>query len=170
MNWYVLFVLGKKEEQIAYRLQQAGIQAFLPKMQVYHKKQGKLYTVEKLMFPNYLFVESKLDQKAFDERARKMKMEHIGIVKELKYDNEGTSALKQEEKEFIEKLIGRNKVLEHSVGYIEGDKVIVTDGPLKGMESKIIHIDRHKRRALLEVMILNQSMQINASLEIVKKI
>ena len=97
-------------------------------------------------------------------------MEQSGIIKELKFDNEGTSALKEEEKQLIEELIGANKVMKHSVGYIKGDKVIVTQGPLKGLESEIVYINRHNRKAVLEISMFDQVVKLNTSLEIIEKI
>ncbi len=122
------------------------------------------------MFPNYIFIESNLDYIAFNEKLQEFRKEQTGIIKELKFDNEGTPALKEEEKQLIEKLIGKTKVMKHSIGYIEGDTVIVTQGPLQGLESKIIHIDRHKRKAVLEIAMFDQIIKLNVSLEIIKKI
>lgn len=170
MNWYVLFVLGGQEQKIAAFLKQQGFAAFLPKIEVLYRKQGKFHAQEKLMFPSYIFIESELDHVAFNESLQHIRERKSGIIRELKFDNEGTPALHQEEKALIEKLIGRKKVMEHSTGYIEGEKVIVTDGPLQGMESKIIHIDRHKRKAQVEIPMLGQIVKLSVSLEVIKKI
>lgn len=170
MNWYVLFVMGGKEEKICEFFKQENIHAFLPKMEVLYRKQGNFYPKEKLMFPSYVFIESDLEHTAFHQKLLDVKQKKKGIIKELKFDDEGTPALTQEEKELIEKLIGRSKVMKHSIGYIEGDQVIVTDDPLQGLESKIIKIDRHKRRALIEIEMLGRIVNLNVSLEIIKKI
>ena len=170
LHWYIVFVLGGKEEIIRDFFIKEGYDAFLPKQEVLYRKQGKFHIEEKLMFPNYIFIESELDHIEFNNNLQKLKKRKSGIIKELKFDNEGTSALQEDEQELIEKLIGRKKVMSHSIGYIEGDRIIVTEGPLKGMESHIVHINRHKRRAEIEVPMLGQMIRMNVSLEIVKKI
>ena len=71
---------------------------------------------------------------------------------------------------FLEKLLGRNKVVEYSVGFIENDRVVITEGPLVGLESNIIHIDRHKRICTLEIEMLGQKREVKVSLEIVSKV
>ncbi len=38
-------------------------------------------------------------------------------------------------------------IVEESIGFIKGDNVFITSGPLKGRESVIKKIDRHKRRS-----------------------
>ena len=59
--------------------------------------------------------------------------------------------------------------MDFSEGYIQGEKVIVTKGPLKGMESKISRIDRHKRLAWLTVELFGRTVELQAGLEIVRK-
>lgn len=59
-------------------------------------------------------------------------------------------------------------IVKHSSGIIEGDRIKIIDGPLKGLESSIVRIDRHKRLAYLNNVLLGR--QIKISLEILKKI
>jgi transcriptional antiterminator NusG len=61
-------------------------------------------------------------------------------------------------------------VTEESKGFIIGDKIIVTSGPLKGRESIIRKIDRHKRRAEIEVAFLGDIRRINVALEVISKV
>lgn len=75
----------------------------------------------------------------------------------------------KQEKKFLQKLLDKNYTVKESVGMIVNDKVIINDGPLKGYESKIIHIDRHKHICTLELLMLGQKREIQVSLEIVMK-
>ena len=56
-----------------------------------------------------------------------------------------------------------------SEGFIEGDKFIVTRGPLCGKEGLIQKINRHKRKAWLEVEMFGRKQEIEVGLEIVAK-
>ena len=53
-------------------------------------------------------------------------------------------------------------VVEMSEGVIEGDRVMVMRGPLKGREFEIRRIDRHKREAELEVPMLGRVKRIRS--------
>ena len=53
--------------------------------------------------------------------------------------------------------------------FIENDRVIITSGPLKGNEALIKKIDRHKRRAYLEIEMFGRKVEAQVGLEIVKK-
>ena len=169
-KWYLLFVKGGMEDEICDFLQTQGFDAFYPKKKVVYRKQGIKTLVDKPMFPNYIFIDSELDHVNFSSEISKLKYIKDGILKEVKYDNEGTSALYEQEQIFLEKLLGRNRIVEYSIGFIENDRVIITEGPLMGLESNIIHIDRHKRVCTLQIEMLGQKREVKVSLEIVSKI
>ena len=56
-----------------------------------------------------------------------------------------------------------------SEGIIEGDQIIVTRGPLCGKEGLIQKIDRHKRKAWLEMKMFGREQRVEVGLEIVEK-
>lgn len=170
MIWYVLYVRGGKEEQIVRHLRKEGLAAFVPKVEKIHKKQGVSFKVEKVLFPNYIFVESELNSIDFNVKLSEVKMKRFFQAKNLQYDLEGTSALSEEEQLMLERLLGKNKVVRHSTGIIEGDRIIILDGPLKGFESSIKKIDRHQRKAIIEVDVSSHPLQASVSLEIISKI
>ena len=86
-----------------------------------------------------------------------------------KNDNEGTAALTESEIRWIEKLTGSKDVVEKSTGIIEGDRVIITEGPLFGLESNITYINRHKHIARLTMDFLGEEREVEVPLEIVSK-
>ena len=57
-----------------------------------------------------------------------------------------------------------------SEGIIEGSRVIVRTGPLQGMEGLIRKIDRHKRKAWLELPMFGGTHTVQVGLEITEKI
>lgn len=56
-----------------------------------------------------------------------------------------------------------------STGFIQGDKIFVTEGPLQGKEGLIIKIDRHKRIAYLQLSMFNKETIAKVGLEIISK-
>ena len=169
-NWYVLFVSTKNEDKIKAKLISEGFEAFVPKTKLLYRKEGLSKLVTKPLFPGYIFVESELDYADFNYAIGNIRNQTLSFLKLLKVDNIGTSVLYPEEKAYIKQLLNNELIMEHSTGLIEGDKVIIIDGPLKGLESSIVKIDRHKRRAIIEVMIRSVPTQIKVSLEIISKV
>ena len=79
-------------------------------------------------------------------------------------------ALTPQEIEFILRFCGEDDIAEMSEGVIEDDQVHILSGPLMGMEGAIRKIDRHKRKAWLELEMFGRQQQIEVGLEIIKKI
>jgi len=169
-NWYVLFVRGGYEQEINEFFNHEGLASFIPMKDEIFIRQGKKTIVQKPLYKNYLFIESDLSQLQLSQLLKTYRQRKEGIIKLLTYEDEETPALSTEERNFLEKLLNKNKVLETSTGYIENDKVVITEGPLLGYESSITKIDRHKRRATLSIDLCGRITEVNVSLEILKKI
>ena len=94
MNWYVLYVLSyKKEQLIKYLNRYEDVEAFVPKYE-YYRRVTKDYEI-KPMFNGYIFVKSTMNQLEFNSLLMKMSKEKDGLLKQLVYTD--TSALKKEE-------------------------------------------------------------------------
>ena len=168
-NWYVLFVIGGKEQQLCNFLnQETDWYAFYPKIELVRRKNSIDHTIEKPLFPSYIFVESDDKHQDFQTKLRELRARKTGIVKELNYKDD-VPALYDEEKEYLKGLLDEKHTLKKSTGYIENDHVIIMDGPLKGYESRIHKIDRHKRKAVLEVEMLHKKIDVTVPLEIIKR-
>lgn len=74
-----------------------------------------------------------------------------------------------EEENFLKRLMGEERVVRLSKGYIEGDKVIIKEGPIQGLEGMIRKIDRHKRIAIIEVELFMRKVEVSIGLGIVEK-
>lgn len=168
-NWYVLFVMGGKEKQLCEFLnQEENWSVFYPKIELVRRKNSIDYLIEKPLFPSYIFVESDLKHTEFKEKLYVLKNRKTGIVKELQYEDD-VPALHSEEKAYLQRLLNHEHILKKSTGFIEQDHVVINDGPLKGYESKISKINRHKRNAILEVELLHKKVNVTVPLEILKR-
>lgn len=65
MSWYVLFVRSGSECQVKTNLQRfidkKDLRCVVPKRKISEKKCGQISCVEKVMFPGYVFVETKMN-------------------------------------------------------------------------------------------------------------
>lgn len=170
LNWYVLYVMGGKEVIIAkYLSRDETLDAFCPQVEVIYRKKGICQLVQKPMFPSYIFVKSSLKMCEFQNYLKQKQKEKSGIIRELYYEK-GIPSLTNTEIYWLEHLMDDEAVVRKSVGMVEGDHIIIEEGPLKGYESYISHIDRHKRKATLSFQMLGREAQLNITLEIIKKI
>lgn len=150
MNWYVIFVNKDKiNELIFYFNNLPGINAFIPRIEKLISKEGKKEFLEVPMFPNYLFIETSLNEQEFSEMIKDLKKDLGSTMKTLQDETQTIFALTIEEKKLLESLLNENHLIKHSIGIIVNSKLIVEEGPLKGKEELVRKIDRHKRLAFL---------------------
>ena len=74
-----------------------------------------------------------------------------------------------EEKAFINRIAGRDNVVEISTGYKEGDKITVVSGPMMGLEGDIVHVDRHKRLVTVNISLFGRMVKTTMGLELTYK-
>ena len=77
--------------------------------------------------------------------------------------------IEDKEVEFISGFAKDNHKIDMSYGFIVNDKIIIESGPLKGREGLIKKIDRHKRKAVIEMKFLNQTISASVGLESIRK-
>ena len=99
--------------------------------------------------------------------------EHLKNVPELTQmlgrDKNEFTPIEAGKEAMFKAMVNDNYEIPLSVGIIEGDKVIVKEGPLSGMEGLIKKIDRHKRVAVLNAQMFEQDVDIRIGLEIIEK-
>ena len=163
--WYVIQVYTGKELQIAQqcreRVVNEGEDVFVPLAERWTKIRGERTLITSRLFPGYVFIETEKIED-FYKRLNRI----YAMTKVLRTGDEMTPIQKEEE-EYLRKLGGDEHVVKYSEGYIEGDKLVVTSGPLKDFEGRIKKILRHKRLVVIEVSLLGQTAEVTLGLGVV---
>lgn len=166
--WYVIQTRTGKEELI-----KADIELRVPKELyeecriIYYeskrKYEGQWHVEKKTMFPGYIFIITDQVESVF------LALKQVkALTKLLGYGNE-IVPISPAEQAFLERISNEEHTVEMSYGIQDGDTIIVKEGVLKGLESIIRKIDRHKRKALIEVPLLGEVRYVEVGLEIVSK-
>lgn len=179
--WYVLYVRSNEEKWVVEDLAKAiasraldyEFDVFCPESEYYYrnkaaKTQGKIYR-KRPMFPGYVFVETNMPSEQFKKEFYQYILNSEKIIKLLSYGDPKLIAIPNEERTRLEYILRGKRCLDRSVGYIEGERVIVTAGPLMGFDGAIKNINRHNRRASIEMDIFGRKTKIDVALEIVEK-
>lgn len=174
MYWYILFTRTGQEENIKTHLAKlldADLSMpFIPILETLFKTKGLVKKEYQPLFPGYVFIESVLPSMDFLNCINKIIHSFEDIFKILKYGDSNEIALQEHEKNMLLRLSNDNHCIESSSGFIVGNKVYINDGPLKGFESIIKKIDRHKRQAIIELEFMGELRCITLALEILSKI
>jgi transcriptional antiterminator NusG len=171
MNIYVLFVLGKSEHRIKeYINAHTFHEAIVPVKVKLLKRKATMLKQEVMLFPRYVFVRSDLDPAAFKVYTQRHLAHLSGFIRLLAYKDSDVPSLSKEEARTLNPFFSNKGLFEHSIGFIKHEKVIITEGPLIGLESKIKEIDRHKKEAIVELTLFNETKEVKVSCEILEKL
>lgn len=167
--WYVIQVKSGSEEGIRRQCEkiiETDIleRCFIPYCEQMKRYHGEWHKERKILFPGYVFLVSD-DEETLFFRLKNV----IGLTKLIGTGTE-IVPLEEEEIRFLRELGKEEQIVSMSEGFIKNDRVVVTKGPLKGNEGLIRKIDRHKRKAWLEVEMFGRKIEAQVGLEIVGKV
>lgn len=127
------------------------------------KFQGQWRILKKKLFPGYLLIETE-DIDRFRKEIRQAEGAEFDSIKDLTI-----VPLTEEDQNFLNRIVDENSLMSMSEGVIIRKRTIVRKGPLQGMERFIRKIDRHKRKAWLEMELFGKRQRIEVGLEITEK-
>lgn len=180
--WYVLFVRTNSERRVIRdvtdfakaNILEYSIELFIPESEYYYRNKklremGSQYR-KRPLFPGYVFVETNMEAHTFLKVFSQYIYNSSDIIRLLSYGESGDIAVTLEERRRFEYLFKGKRCLEHSQGFIVGDKIIIENGPLIGHECDIKYINRHNQSAKVEFEMFGKAVFADVALEIIKKV
>lgn len=172
-NWYVFWVKTGYEQEAA----DAIIATFSDEEVFYHKllierffrKQGSVKKEVHTVFPGYIIIASKLNNDDFFLQARECHKNSDYIIKLLCYGESHQAVMREEERSLLDSLWQGKSCMKTSTGFVEGDHIIITEGPFAGKESLIKSINRHKMQAIVEIEFAGCLRRLEIGLEVIQK-
>ncbi len=165
--WYVIQVYTGKELEIAQqcrdRVMDKDEDVFVPLAERWTKIRGERTLITSRLFPGYVFIET---EKIEDFHNR---LNRIYAMTKVLRTGEEMTPIQPEEEEYLKRLGGDEHVVKYSEGYIEGEKLVVTSGPLKDFQGKVKKILRHKRLVVMEVPLLGHTVEVTLGLGVVER-
>lgn len=166
--WYVVQVRTGTEDSIRKQCEknidtEVLNDCFVPYYEERRRIRGEWETLRKVLFPGYVFIVTE----ELETLYKNLKTV-VGLTKLLGTGRE-IVPLTEKEQRLLEKMCGGGRIMEMSEGIIEQSQVKVLSGPLMGMEGYIRKIDRHKRKAWLELEMFGRKQRVQVGLEIVAK-
>lgn len=167
--WYVIWSVTGKEEKLLQTVKRKVPERLYNRVWVpYRIKISKFHGEERQdmirLFPGYLLIDTEDPEKVhIGLRGEK---DYIGILK----SNDEFSPVSEEEKEIISYFTDNKGIAGVSLGIKENGRTKIIEGPLKGMDDKIIKVERNKKRAWISLKnFLGKDREIPFALEIIEK-
>ncbi len=167
--WYIIWCLTGKEEELVERIREVIPETMYKDVWTPYKIViSNMHGVEEkkkiLMFPGYVFIETG----DIEELHLLLKQEssYIGVLK----SGDKAVPVTEADRRIIEFFTSNKGVAGVSLGIKENGRVKILEGPLKGMDDKIVKVKRNKKKAWVRLEdFLGQDREISFALEIVDK-
>ncbi len=136
-----------------------------PLRQLLQKKNGKWREVMQPVLPGYTFMFLN-DEDPFPSMQLRL---CPGFYRVLKY-TDGSHELKGIDLQYVQWMLQNKGLLKPSkVSFDEGNNIRVLSGCMKDMQGKVIKVDKHGKRVVVEFEFAGEMRRVNLSIEIVAK-
>ncbi|MDR1127892.1 MAG: antiterminator LoaP [Treponema sp.] len=171
MKYYAIQVKTRGEEKYI-RLFRAGhpdfeAEIYFPQRRLDERRGGVVFARQTGIFPGYIFLELENDDSILRHHWNFRRTE--GFFRFLK-SNQNIRALEGRDLETVLHFIKRvGPVAGKSRAYFnENSRIVVVDGPLLGLEGKIIKVDKRKGRARIKLDLYDDSFSIDLAFETIE--
>jgi transcription termination/antitermination protein NusG len=153
--WYALYTRSHCEQLVYDQLTAKGFHLFLPRIDVWSQWAAKRHLIAVPMFPGYLFLRHAIDKTSYID-VRKAR----GLVRILGERWDRLSVVPDAEIEAIQTVLDAClPVMPHP--YLrEGQRVRITQGPLRGVEGVLVQSKPAKGLLVLSVDLLQRSVAV----------
>lgn len=151
LQWFLFYTSPRAEKQVDKRLNEAGVESFLPLHYTARRWSDRVKMVEVPLFPSYVFVKT--------EDVKLRPLLQIPGVYRIVYYNDAPAVIRNSVIESVKKFIELAR--EKEITYDVGDEVLIAFGPMKDIAGKILRI--RKDEYCLYVPELGYTVKISAS-------
>ncbi len=128
MNWFAIYTKARKEDLVSYKLREAGIETYVPKLRITKYVKKRYCEVIEPLFPCYLFAK-------FEPITHLWMIRYTRGVRKVVGDKEGRPwPVGKEIIDFIRSNEKDGYIRMGSDDAKEGDTVEIIEGPLKGLK------------------------------------
>lgn len=161
-EWYAIYTKSRYEKKVVDRINEMGIEAWLPLMRTLRQWSDRKKWVDVPLFNSYIFVRS-------DIHGVRKALQAEGAVYVVSFTGKPTP-IPDEQIEWLKLLLNSSEKFEISFDdFTFGDRVLVEQGVMKGMKGKFVNY-KGRNRVLLQIEAINQNLLIDINPAYIKRI
>jgi len=154
-KWYALWSKSHCEQLVCDQLTAKGFQVFLPKIEVWSRRNGGRHCISVPMFPGYLFLHHAMDLNSYIEVLKTRE-----LVRVLGDGRDRLAVVPDAEIDAIQKVVQAHLPALPYPYLREGQRVRITKGPLAGVEGILVHTKPNKGLLVLSIELFQRSVAV----------
>ncbi|MFP4511000.1 MAG: antiterminator LoaP [Spirochaetaceae bacterium] len=145
-------------------LKEHGASLFRPRRELTIRRGGKRIQSLAPVFPGYVFLQTA----DLSERIRRIVRTSDGFIRFLD-STAKPRPLSGDDLELVKHFMGYGEIVrKSSVTFDANQRIVVVDGPLKGLEGRIIKVNRRKGRAKVQLDMYNNSFTVDFGFDVLE--
>jgi transcription antitermination factor NusG len=148
-----LYVRSCYENRVYESLKEISLEPFLPKVKIVRQWHDRKKTIDKPLFPSYVFVKINSSSEFYKV------LSVFGVCGYIRFGKE-YARITQKEKNQLELLVGDKNIIDIEVNnntFKVGEIKTITNGPLRGLECRVIKIN-NKKKIIVRIDSLKQDI------------
>ena len=168
-GWYVIQVPTGKEAALCAVIERVAApgelsECFVPSFETQRKVRGAWETVRAVLFPGYVVAVTR------NVGALKHRLRGVSEFTRLLTMGESFVPLDDADRAWLSAFTtADDRAIPMSMGVVEGDRIVVTQGPLMGHEGWITSVNRRKSLAFIQVEMFGRKIETRIGLGIVRR-
>lgn len=154
-RWYALHTRSRFEQVVYNGLRGKSLEAFLPKVQVMSRRKDRRKKILVPLLPGYVFVQSELEPYRYWEIIKT-----VGVVRMVTFKGRPVPA-NNVEIDSLMVLDGTDRTVENRAFMKKGDRVMIMDGPLKGLVGFYLKHKGKSEKVVVSIELLKRSMAVD---------
>ena len=161
-KWYAIYTRPRWEKKVAERLDEKKIENYLPLIKTLKQWSDRKKWIQEPLFRSYVFVHISEDQYLSS-------LQTPGVVKYVTFEKKRVSIPPVQIEAIRQFIESGDDLLSPSPEMHVGDRVVVMQGPLRGLEGTLVEFDqKHRVRIMIEG--IRQSLHIKVPMSSLKSI
>jgi transcription antitermination factor NusG len=153
-HWYALHTRSRFEQKVYDGISGKSIEAFLPKAQVMSKRKDRRKKILIPLLPGYVFVHFDMNPEVYWDIVKT-----VGVVRMIGFEGKPVP-VREDEVSSLMILNGTDRTV-HNRSYMqEGDRVMIMEGPLKGLVGFYLRHKGDTDKVVVSVELLHRSLAI----------
>jgi len=153
-KWYAIHTRSHFEQKVYDGLQGKALEAFCPRIQVMSRRKDRRKKIYMPMLSGYVFVHSSLHP---EEHIQIVKT--VGVVRIVGVKGKPVPA-NEEEIQSLMVLDGTDRTVENRAFIKKGDKVMIMEGPLKGLIGLYLKHKGRSDKVVVSIELLNRAVAV----------
>jgi len=153
-KWYAVHTRSRFEMKVFDGFSGKSIEAFVPKIQVMSRRKDRRKKILIPLLPGYVFVHFHMAPEVYWDIIKT-----TGVVRMVSFRGEPVPA-KDEEVASLMILDGTDRTIQNQAYVKKGDRVMIMDGPLKGLMGFFLRRKGQSDKVVVSVELLKRSLAV----------